>query len=191
MQHFYVLPFLMSWIKKTQTFEDKGPMSLEYCLHISLNLLESTYRFLLLPLYSENICPLETAMKMARMQMSFPETPVAAALRGNDAGCGGPGLLWLHMVCFCEASWMYWQILWNTFGGSTLPQNFRDLWHWCCVIKLHFLQWHLIVASLWHTCTIIILSNQYPDMPHLWGEWTDFNKPVNKFKSKKCTETTF
>lgn len=22
---------------------------------------------------------------------------------GEDAGCGGPGLVWLHVVCSCEA----------------------------------------------------------------------------------------
>ncbi len=27
--------------------------------------------------------------------------------RGEDAGCGGPGLVWLHVVCGCEAGWMY------------------------------------------------------------------------------------
>ncbi len=26
---------------------------------------------------------------------------------GEDAGCGGPGMVWLHMVCGCEAGWMY------------------------------------------------------------------------------------
>ncbi len=51
---------------------------------------------------------------------------VAAAVRvsvsddlgGEDAGCGGPGLVWLHMVCGCEAGQMYCQILWNAFGHS-------------------------------------------------------------------------
>ncbi len=53
------------------------------------------------------------------MQMSFPDTvsdslcrnylvmqtdccsswPVLDDLGGKDAGCGGPGLVWLHMVC--------------------------------------------------------------------------------------------
>ncbi len=39
---------------------------------------------------------------------------VSDDLRGEDAGCGGPGLVWLHMVC----GWMYCQILWNAFGDS-------------------------------------------------------------------------
>ncbi len=44
---------------------------------------------------------------------------VAAAVRvaglddlgGEDAGSGGPGLVWLHVVCSCEAGWTYCQIL--------------------------------------------------------------------------------
>ncbi len=39
-------------------------------------------------------------------------------LGGEDAGCGGPGLVWLHVVCGCEAGWMYCQILWNAFGDG-------------------------------------------------------------------------
>ncbi len=34
-------------------------------------------------------------------------------------------------------------------------------------IKLHILEWPFIVASLRHTCAIIMLSNQHLDMPHL------------------------
>ncbi len=41
----------------------------------------------------------------------------------------------------------------------------------CCVIKLHILEWPFIVASLRHTCAIIMLSYQHLDMPHLWGGW--------------------
>ncbi len=29
-----------------------------------------------------------------------------------------PGLVWLHVVCSCEAGWMYCQILWNAFGDG-------------------------------------------------------------------------
>ncbi len=39
----------------------------------------------------------------------------------------------------------------------------------CCVIKMHILEWPFIVASLRHTCAIIMLSNQHLDMPNLWG----------------------
>ncbi len=72
------------------------------------------------------------------MQMSFPETVsdslcrhslqllcsyanrllqqlsgwlVSDDLGGENAGCGGPGLVWLYVVCGCEAGWMYCQIL--------------------------------------------------------------------------------
>ncbi len=41
----------------------------------------------------------------------------------------------------------------------------------CWVIKLHILDWPFIVASLRHTCAIIMLSNQHLDMPHLRGGW--------------------
>ncbi len=43
---------------------------------------------------------------------------VSDNLGGEDAGCGGPGLVWLHVVCSCEAGWMYCQILWNAFGDG-------------------------------------------------------------------------
>ncbi len=43
---------------------------------------------------------------------------VSDDLGGEDAGCGGPGLVWLHVVCGCEAGWMYFQILWNALGDS-------------------------------------------------------------------------
>ncbi len=72
-----------------------------------------------------NCCQVETPMRTTSMQMSFPETNrllqqlsgwlVSDDLGGEDAGCGGPGLVWLHVVCGCEAGWMYCQILWNAF----------------------------------------------------------------------------
>ncbi len=43
---------------------------------------------------------------------------VSDDLRGEDAGCGGPGLVWLHVVYGCEADWMYCQILWNAFADG-------------------------------------------------------------------------
>ncbi len=43
---------------------------------------------------------------------------VSDDLRGEDAGCGCPGLVWLHVVCGCEAGWIYCQILWNAFGDG-------------------------------------------------------------------------
>ncbi len=38
-------------------------------------------------------------------------------------------------------------------------------------VILHILERPFIVASLRHTCAIIMLSNQHLDMPHLWGGW--------------------
>ncbi len=32
---------------------------------------------------------------------------VSDDLGGEDAGSGGPGLVWVHVVCGCEAGWMY------------------------------------------------------------------------------------
>ncbi len=48
----------------------------------------------------------------------------------------------------------------------TLPQ-FSISVALCFVIKLYILEWPFIVASLRHTCAIIMLSNQHLDMPHL------------------------
>ena len=67
----------------------------------------------------------------------------------EEAECGGPGLAWLHVVCGCEASWTYCQILKNDDGevaygremniklsDNSIPiahaLNFRHLWH--CVV---------------------------------------------------------
>ncbi len=50
-------------------------------------------------------------------------------------------------------------------ANCTLSQNLQHLWH-CAVIKLQILEWPCIVASLRHTCAIIMLSNQHLDMPH-------------------------
>ena len=52
-------------------------------------------------------------------------------------------------------------------ANSTLPQNLQQLWALRCVIKLYILEWPFIMASLRHTCAIIILSNQHLDIPHL------------------------
>ncbi len=48
---------------------------------------------------------------------------------------------------------------WLVFGPPGPPNT----------LKLHILEWPFIVASLRHTCAIIMLSNQHLDMPHLWG----------------------
>ncbi len=38
-------------------------------------------------------------------------------------------------------------------------------------VKPHILEWPFFLASLRHTCAIIMLFNQHLDMPHLWGGW--------------------
>ncbi len=65
----------------------------------------------------------------------------------------------------------------QTLTGFQTPPN---------TVKLHILDWPFIVASLRHTCAIIMLSNQHLDMIHLWGGWlsqltnTDLHRFVNK-----------
>ncbi len=57
-------------------------------------------------------------------------------------------------------------------------------------VKQHILEWSFIVASLTHTCAIIMLYNQRLDMPHLWGGWiisftnTDLDRFVNNIWEK-------
>ncbi len=61
----------------------------------------------------------------------------------------------------------------NSFGGHSCSHSACQFHPpskpvaLCCVIKLHILEWPFIVASLRHTCAIIMLSNQHLDMPHL------------------------
>ncbi len=52
-------------------------------------------------------------------------------------------------------------------ANCTIPQNSRYLWHCAVLIKLHILEWPFIVASLRHTCAIIMLFNQHLGIPHL------------------------
>ena len=76
----------------------------------------------------------KTLVRMTSKQMSFPETVSDSFCKiyfgcsnpqfhqlsgwlvlddptGEEAGCGCPGLAWVHMVCGCEAGWTYCQIL--------------------------------------------------------------------------------
>ncbi len=73
-----------------------------------------------------------------------------------------PDQLYAKEVC-CTACGKWWshQIL-TGFRTPPGPPN---------TVKLHILEWPFIVASLRHTCAIIMLSNQHLDMPHLWGGW--------------------
>ncbi len=81
---------------------------------------------------------------------------------------------WSTAKEMCCTAWgkLYWY--WLVFGPPPPdPPN---------TVKQHILEWHFIVASLNHTCAIIMLSNQHPDMPHLWGGWIISAK-------KKCSLT--
>ncbi len=46
---------------------------------------------------------------------------VSDDLGGEDAGCGGPGLVWLHEVCGCEL--------------DVLPKSLKRLWRRLMVEK--------------------------------------------------------
>ncbi len=59
---------------------------------------------------------------------------------------------------------------WLVFGPPCPPQYSKTV------------EWPFIVASLRHTCAIIMLSNQHLDIPHLWGGW------INSAK-EKCSLT--
>ncbi len=120
---------------------------------------------------------------------------VSGDLGGEDAGCGGPGLVWLtwsvvvrpvgctakfsetplEMAYGREMNIKFTGNIWWTFLQSACqlhaPSKLAESVALCCVIKLHILEWPFIAASLRHTCVIIMLSNHHLDMPHLWGEW--------------------
>ena len=52
----------------------------------------------------------------------------------------------------------------------------------CCVTQLHILEWPFILPSTRYTCVMIMLFNQFIDMPHLSGGWIMLtNRDVNKF----------
>ncbi len=118
---------------------------------------------------------------------------VSDDLGGEYAGCGGPGLVWLHVV---------WSVV-------VRPNSLKRLWRRLMVEKWTSNSWatalvdipavrmpiacsfktcnicgivlcdktaHFRVAfycgqPIRHTCATIMLSNQHLDMPHLWGGW--------------------
>ncbi len=65
-------------------------------------------------------------------------------------------------LCKGDGKWWSHQILTGSWTPPDPPPHTE---------KLHILKWPFVVASLRHTCAIIMLSNQHLDMPHLWGGW--------------------
>ncbi len=54
---------------------------------------------------------------------------VSDDLGGEDAGCGGPGLVWLQVVCGCEAGWLlpnYLKCLWRRLMVENRKFNSRS-----------------------------------------------------------------
>ncbi len=85
--------------------------------------------------------------------------------------------LWRRLMVENEHS-VHGQQLWWTFLQSACqlhaPSKLKTSVALCCVIKLHILEWPFIVARL--TCAIIVVSNQHPDKPYLWGGWVISSK---------------
>ncbi len=73
---------------------------------------------------------------------SCPGWLVSDDLGGEDAGCVGPGLVWLHMVCGCEAGWM------------SLPNSLKRLWRriwYGREMNIQFTDYSSSWATLWWT----------------------------------------
>ena len=62
-------------------------------------------------------------------------------------------------------------------ANCTLPH----LWH-CIVWQICTFEWHFIFPSTWCTCVMIMIFNQFLDMPHLSGGWIIL-------ANKKCSLT--
>ena len=62
------------------------------------------------PSQSELVFPHKRALLQTEITPQFHQLPwglVSDDPAGEEAGCGGPGLAWLQMVCGCEAGWTY------------------------------------------------------------------------------------
>ncbi len=85
----------------------------------------------------------------------FQFLPISSNFAQPLKRSGQPDQLYAkEMWCAAWGKWWSHQIL----TGFRTPPN---------TVKLHILEWPFIVASLRHTCAIIMLSNQHLDMPHL------------------------
>ncbi len=85
--------------------------------------------------------------------------------RGVDQHSTGhnqqPDQLYAKMCCTAWGKWWSYQIL----TGFQTPLDHPN------TVKMHILEWPFIVASLRHTCAIIMLSNQHLDMPQSYNDW--------------------
>ena len=106
---------------------------------------------------------------------------------GEEAGCGGPGLAWLHVFWGCEACWKYCQILKNNievvygremniklFGNSSGGHSCSQ--HTKCTLLQNIcgIVWQnctFIVSSTKCNCVMIMLFNQLLHIPHLSVGW--------------------
>ena len=111
---------------------------------------------------------------------------------GEEAGCGGPGLAWLHVVCGCRLVGCTAKLSKTKlvgYGGEinilncqaklSIPAvsmtiarslNLRHLW---CDKTTHF-SGLSIVPNTRCTWVMIMLFNQLLDMPHLSGRLMDY-----------------
>ncbi len=72
---------------------------------------------------------------------------------------------------WCYCAWLASKLAWpkphKESMGYCQEKDERHQTQQCRWMKL-ILEWSFIVASLRHTCAIIMLYNQHLDMPHLW-----------------------
>ncbi len=119
------------------------------------------------PAYSLDMSPIEHVWDALDRRIDRQRVPVPANIQQlrtaieeewtNIPQATTWSTLWRRCVALREANGGHTRY-WLVFG----PPN---------TVKLHILEWPFIVASLRHTCAIIMLSNQHLDMPHLWGGW--------------------
>ncbi len=140
----------MSWTQRSTTFSicKKGlfPSNIVYksvCLGCSGSAVyDSMFQFL--PISSNFAQPLKRSGPTFNRTQS---TTWSTLCKGDVLHCAK------HMVATPDVDW---------FSDPPGHPN---------TVKLHILELPFIVASVRHTCAIIMLSNQHLDMLHLWGGW--------------------
>ncbi len=135
-------------------------------------------------------------MRTTSMQMSFPETVFDSLCRNSlviqtDCCSSCPGgwsqtilevkMLDVEVLGWCGYTW-YAVVRLNSretalvdIPAVNMPiARSLEICDICGIVRCdktaHF-RVAFFVASLRHTCAIIMLSNQHLDMPHLWGGW--------------------